>query len=103
MRPRVVLVIAVSVLVAAAGVWLATSIVPSTRISWGDEEGGPIVTVSAELPAGTCSKVLSPRFPWVRIRCEQDATPSAAERSDPASEPAGDEVPGDLDSASDAE
>lgn len=105
-RRRAVL-IGIAALVLAIGAWIASAIVPTTRISWSDADGRPGLSVSADLPAATCRKEFSREFPWVRIGCEPEEDGPDEDGSDePAAAP--DPVdarssPSGLDTAQDAE
>lgn len=94
--------IAVVALLLAAGAWIAATIVPTTRIAWSGPDGEPGLSVSADLPAATCTKEFRREFPWVRIGCEPERSGS----DEPATAPAPDAArssPTGLDTAQDAE
>ena len=63
----------VGVLIAALlAVWLIGASAIDLRMAR-DAEGGADrteLTIEADLPAATCRKVLTLRFPWVRFDCE---------------------------------
>lgn len=121
-RRRAVLIAALA-LVTAAAAWIAVWVLQGTRIDWRDADGGPGVTVSAEMPAGTCRKELTASFPWVRFACDRSDDSSYGDEiteettggaTDGASEEANGEArggasdgaapaAGSLDSAQDAE
>lgn len=103
---RRAMLVAVVALLLAVGAWIAATIVPTTRIAWTGADGRPGLSVSADLPAATCSKEFSREFPWVRIGCEPGREVGEGVPAEPAAAP----TPADarpsssgLDTAQDAE
>lgn len=68
---RRAILVAVIAFVLGIAAWVAAVMLSNTRmeIESGGEEAGAL-RVFTRMPAATCSKTLTPAFPWVRFACE---------------------------------